>query len=231
MEATPQATQRIITVESFDLLKDRRPRLLFFQQQLLVQYPLGRLPEIRQVVPDNMAILWDEPIEAEGSCYAAATDRPFLGAGICLKIQQGKDYEDNHRRYERELKVPYYLVFYPEAQELTLFRLKGRKYRAVPPNEVGRHPIVELDVEVAILDGWVPYWYRGKLLPLPAELQRELTRARMQTEPNPALAEQGGDAPRAGGERAEQAETRAEQERQEKERFGALLRSHGIEPE
>jgi hypothetical protein len=44
----------------------------------------------------------------------------------------------NFLRYERELKVPYYLVFYPEKQELTLFHLKGRRYHALPPNEHGR---------------------------------------------------------------------------------------------
>src|SRR5262249_48028883 len=91
-----------------------------------------------------------------------------------------KDYEDNFRKYERELKVPYYLVFYPDNQELTLYRLKGRSYRAVPPNEHGRHPIPELNLEIGLLEEWVRFWYQGELLPLPGDLQRELDETRRQ---------------------------------------------------
>ncbi|HXG11209.1 MAG TPA: hypothetical protein VNK04_15735, partial [Gemmataceae bacterium] len=45
-------------------------------------------------------------------------------------------------------------------------------------NRQGRYPIRELDVEVGLLEGWVRFWYEGELLPLPAELQRELDEAR-----------------------------------------------------
>ena len=52
------------------------------------------------------------------------------------------------------------------------------KYVTVLPNEQGRYPIPELEVEAALLDEWVRFWFRGKLLPLPAELQHELDKAR-----------------------------------------------------
>src|SRR5262249_21006474 len=62
MEATAQATQRKITLESLDLVHARRPAVQIFNE-LLVQYP-GPGARIRQVVPDNMVVLWDEPIKA-----------------------------------------------------------------------------------------------------------------------------------------------------------------------
>jgi hypothetical protein len=36
-------------------------------------------------------------------------------------------------------------------------------------------------LEIAILDEWVRYWYKGELLPLPAEMQRELDEAKRRT--------------------------------------------------
>jgi hypothetical protein len=89
-----------------------------------------------------------------------------------------KDYEDNFDKYEKELRVPYYLLFYPDDQELTLYRLELRRYSTVRPNQQGRYPIQKVDIEVALLDGWVRFWYQGRLLPLPAELDRALDRAR-----------------------------------------------------
>lgn len=50
----------------------------------------------------------------------------------------------------------------------------------MPPNEQGRHAIEQLDVEVALLDDWVRFWYKSELLPLPADLQRDLDETRRQ---------------------------------------------------
>lgn len=96
------------------------------------------------------------------------------------KYNKRKDYEDNMQKYERESKVPYYLLFYPDVGELTLYHLQGQKYRSVPPNDQGRHPVPELDLEVALLDDWVRFWYQGELLPLPADLQCKLDETRRQ---------------------------------------------------
>src|SRR5439155_4157217 len=65
MEATAQATQRKITLESLDLVHARRPAVQVFNE-LLVQYP-GVRQSVRKVVPDNMVVVWDEPIKADGS--------------------------------------------------------------------------------------------------------------------------------------------------------------------
>ncbi|MGH7227537.1 MAG: Uma2 family endonuclease, partial [Gemmataceae bacterium] len=50
----------------------------------------------------------------------------------------------------------------------------GEKYVSVKPNTNGRCEIPELELEVGLHGGWMRYWFRGELLPLPAELQAEL---------------------------------------------------------
>lgn len=223
MEATPQGTQRKITLESLDLVQARRPEFQLFNE-LLVQYPLGRDQQIRQVVPDNMVVIHPQKIQAVGSY-----DLPFQPCiptwvlEYVSKHSERKDYDESFRKYERELKVPYLLLFYPDQQELTLFRHGGRKYHSVRPNAAGRLALADLGLEVALLDGWVRFWYEGELLPLPADLQRELyeTRRRLQ---------QAEQQARQAEQQARQAEQQAEQERQQKERLLAQLRELGIEP-
>jgi Uma2 family endonuclease len=174
MEATPQATQRKITLESLDLVHARRPDVQVFNE-LLVQYPRARGRRPGQVVPDNMVVIHDEPIKAEGSYDVPLQPaRPFWMLEYVSKSNARKDYGDNMLKYEHELKVPYYLVFDPEEEELTLYRHNDKKYVPVAPDENGRCAIVELDLAVGLLDGWVRFWHRGELLPLPADLLRSL---------------------------------------------------------
>jgi Uma2 family endonuclease len=182
MEATPQARQREITLESLALVKARRPDVHVFNE-LLVQYPVAGQRRPGQVVPDNMVVVSDQPLEAITS-YNLPLEPvpPYWVLEYVSKGRRRKDYEDNFDKYERDLKVPYYLTFYPDNQELTLYRHTGTKYVSVKPNDQGRLAIPELDLEVALLGGWVRYWYRGELLPLPDELLRGLDEARRQTE-------------------------------------------------
>jgi Uma2 family endonuclease len=181
MEATAQATQRKITLESLDLVHARRPNVHVFNE-LLVQYPRRGERKPSQVVPDNMVVLTDQPIRAS-TCFNVPLEPapPFWVLEYVSKNNKRKDYEDNFIKYERELKVPYYLVFYPDAQELTLYHRNKRKYVTIKPDEDGRYLIRELDLELALLDSWVRYWYQGQLLPLPAELQQQLDEARQET--------------------------------------------------
>jgi Uma2 family endonuclease len=172
MEATPQATQREITLESLALVRARRPDVQVFNE-LLVQYPLPRRRRPGQVVPDNMVVIHDQPIQAEGSYDVPLQPvRPFWMLEYVSKSNSRKDYEDNMRKYEHELKVPYYLLFSPAEEELTLYRHNEEKYVSVAPDENGRCAIRELELEVGLLDGWVRFWHRGELLPLPADLLR-----------------------------------------------------------
>ncbi len=180
MEATAQGTQRKITLESFELVHARRPDVQVFNE-LLVQYPFGRQQRIRQVVPDNLVVVHPEPIKASSSF-----DMPFQPAGpfwvleYVSKHNKRKDYEDNFDRYERELKVPYFLPFYPDTRDLTLYRYTGKRYVSVKADDDGLHAIPELEMAVGLHDDWVRFWFRGQMLPLPADLQRELDDVRRQ---------------------------------------------------
>ena len=179
MEATPQATQRKITLESLDLLHARRPEVQIFNE-LLVQYPRNNEDDdLGQVVPDNMVVIYAEPIAPMGSFdLPLQSERPFWVLEYVSRSSKRKDYKDNFEKYEHELKVPYFLLFDPEVQELTLNHFKRNRYREVAANEHGRLPIPELELEVGLYEGWVRFWFRGELLPLPADLLFELDKTK-----------------------------------------------------
>jgi Uma2 family endonuclease len=200
MESTTQATQRKITVFSLDLVRLLRPDIQTFNE-LLVQYSRGNRKKPGQVVPDNMVVVYEKPIQAETSYDVPLQPvGPFWVLEYVSKNNKRKDFETNLRKYEQELKVPYYLIFYPEAQEMTLFHHDQGRYHTVQPNAQGRVALPELELELALLDGWVRFWFRGQLLPLPAELQRDLNQTRAQL----AQAEQRAEAERRAREAAEQ---------------------------
>ncbi len=213
MEATAQAFQRAITLACLALVAARRADFHLFNE-LLVQYPRPGERRPGQVVPDNMVVLgkrkplattcFNTPLEPAG---------PFWVLEYVSKSNKRKDYDDNFDKYEKELKVPYFLLFYPETQDLSLYRHNGKKYVSVKANKRGRHAIPELDLEVALLDGWVRYWYEGELLPLPAEMDRQL----------------GAEKRRADEEkrRADEETRRADAAEEEVKRLRALLRQQG----
>ena len=174
MESIPQATQRKITWDSLGLLAAHRPDVRVFNE-LLVQYPVRGRRKLGQVVPDNMVVLTTEPVRAVSSYNVPLEPAPpFWVLEYVSKGNPRKDYEGSFRKYEKELKVPYYLLFYPDTQDLSLYRHNKRKYVTVKPDERGRCPVPELDLEVGLLDGWVRFWHKGQLLPLPADLQRQV---------------------------------------------------------
>lgn len=180
MESTSQANQRKITVESMDVVRTARPDVQTFNE-LLIQYPKKGAGKrnVAGVVPDNMVIVHPEAIIADGSF-----DLPHQPVGplaVMEYVSRGnkrKDYERSMTLYEKDIKVPYYLVFYPDDQELNLFKLKRGKYASVLPDGAGRRAIPELEVAVGLLAGWVRYWFRGELVPLPDELVRALDEER-----------------------------------------------------
>ncbi len=174
MESVPQHTQREITEASFRVIGQTRPDIQCFGE-LLIQYPIAgkRLPG--RVVPDDFVVVHPEPLSLDGSFpLELVPARPLLVLEYVSKGNPRKDYDDNMARYEQALRVPYYLLFYPDNQELTLFRLVGGKYQAVRPSDAGRVAVPELELETAILDGWVRFWFRGELVPLPAELSAQV---------------------------------------------------------
>lgn len=190
MEAFGQSTQRKITVESLDLVQARRPEVQVFSE-LLVQYPHGREPRPHQVVPDNMVVIHDTPIKVEGSYdLPMQPTSPFWMLEYVSKSSERKDYDDSFYKYEQELKAPYYLVFHPDEQELTLLRHTKRKYVSVKPNEHGRLALPELEMEMGLLGGWCRFWYRGELLALPADLLTELEHTRRERDQEKQRADQ-----------------------------------------
>src|SRR4051812_49921 len=68
MESTTQATQRKVTLESFDVIHASRPDIQCFNELCLI-YPIpGQDVDVPgKVVPDNMVVIHDKPIVAEGS--------------------------------------------------------------------------------------------------------------------------------------------------------------------
>ena len=214
MQSTFQTTQCKITLESFDLICASRPEIHIFSE-LLVQY--GPISNLLRVVPDNMVIIYEGEIDATGS-YNMHNDeksKPFLMIEYVSESNKRKDYVDNMVRYERDLHVPYYLLFEPENQVLSLFKMNARKkYVAVKANAEERFAIPELELEVGILDSWVRYWFRGELQALPVELAEELetTKAALKT-----AERRLGQSER----RADRVEIQLDQERQERARAEA----------
>jgi hypothetical protein len=213
MEATPQSTQRKVTLESLDLVCARRPDVHVFNE-LLVQYPVKGQKRPGQVVPDNMVVVHAGELNPEGSYDLPLQPAPpFWMLEYVSKHSKRKDYDDNTVKYERDLKVPYYLLFQPDVLELTLYRHTGRRYVSVKPNEHDRYLIPELELELALLNGWVRYWFRGELLPLPADLLRQLEAATRRAEEATRLAEEATRQAEEATRRAEEADRQLEDER------------------
>jgi hypothetical protein len=182
MEAKAQGRQREITMESFSLVHADWPAFQYFNE-MLVQYRRRGEDKIRQIVPDNMVVLYETELAIETSYDVPLQPvGPFWVLEYVSRKNKRKDYVNSFDKYEKDLKAPYYLMFYPDDQELSLFRHNKRKYVSVKPNAQGRYAIPELEMELALLDRWVRYWFRGKLLPLPAQMQKDLNQLRQQND-------------------------------------------------
>jgi Uma2 family endonuclease len=172
MEATPQATQRLVAYSAFELLRLLRPEIHFFSE-LLVQYLYGG--RLRQVVPDNMLVVGDLP-DHPRSNFAIELEpvAPFMMMEWVSESSEGKDYGESFRKYEQELKTRYYLCFYPERSKWEVYRHDDQRYVQLEPDLNSRVEIPELDLHIGLLDGWIRFWYQGRLLEIPSELQQRL---------------------------------------------------------
>src|SRR5262249_31296343 len=212
MEAWPVGKQREITLASLAILKLRRHEVQV-ANELLVQYPINA--HLGQVVPDNMVVLSREPLQARGSYNLPfESAHPFMMLEYVSRTHERKDYEDNLRKYEQDLRVPYYLLFYPERQDLRLYRHTGVGYEQVAANRAGRLEVSELDLEVGLLDGWLRYWFEGELIPLPADLQQHVDQLQADVERLIRQTQQAERRAQRQRRRAEQEKQRAEQEKQ-----------------
>jgi Uma2 family endonuclease len=215
MEGLPQSTQRRIALESLDLLRARLPDVQVFNELLIQYWFKGRL---RRVVPDNMVRRSRAQLHTGSSFNVELeTEQPFLVLEYVSPANYRKDSRDSFLKYERELRVPYCLIFYPEKQDLQLHHLEGEEYQRVPANAHGRYAIPELDLEVGLLDGWVRFWHRGELLPLPADLEKDLFRERARAEQEKQRADQEKQRAEQEKQRGDQENQRAEHEKQRAE--------------
>jgi Uma2 family endonuclease len=191
MESVAQATQRKITVASLDLVAAERSDVYVYSE-LLIQWRDAK-NELRRVVPDNMVVVADKRPKVSGNfAIPIQPARPFVVFEYVSKTTSRKDYQQSYDKYEIELKVPYYFLFYPDAQEVTLFKYNRRKgkYASVHPDDAGHYAIPELDLTIALHDGWARYWWRGRLMPIPTELQAELHQVQKE---NAALRRENAD--------------------------------------
>jgi Uma2 family endonuclease len=178
MEALPQSNQRKITLESLDVLTARRPEVQVFSELLVQYFFQGKL---WQVVPDNMVRLCPQPPKTRGSFNVELEPvGPLLVLEYVSPETMRKDYKDSFAKYERELKVPYCLMYYPDGADLRFWQHTGEEYERPTASALGRYAILELELEVGVHDGWVRYWHRGELLPLPGDLLGQLDQERQQ---------------------------------------------------
>jgi Uma2 family endonuclease len=172
MESPGQATQRKITLASFDQIAEFVPEFQHFNE-LLIQ-DLSYKPRL-QVCPDNLLVFSKEKLEVENHFGIQLNKvRPFWALEYASKSNERKDYERNIDVYER-LQIPYYLIFSLEARELLLYRLTAAgKYGLVRPDAHDLHWLPELGVGVTVYQRWVRYWWRGRMLPLTGEIARQV---------------------------------------------------------
>ena len=98
-----------------------------------------------------MVVLHDRPLRVEGSYDVPLQPvSPFWVLEYVSKNSRRKDYELSMDKYEHQLKVPYYLLFVPDEQEMTLYRHTGEKYVSVKPDEQGRYALPELELELGL---------------------------------------------------------------------------------
>ncbi|QNP29373.1 Uma2 family endonuclease [Cylindrospermopsis curvispora] len=159
--------------------------------------------------------------------------------------------------YEQAVKIPYYAIFNGFKGTLEVYHLERKRYKEIKANRRGHYAIPEMGIELGILydnqkppTPWLRWWdNKGNLLLTGNELAEQAEviaiRERLAREQAETIASQE----RLAKERAEtiayqerlakeRAETIAyqerlakEQERQQKEKLAAYLRSLGIDPE
>ena len=174
MESVPQARQRS-SFYGLVMLHSDFPDLGVYNEILILYPAAGRIGE---VCADNMLVRGDhhDPQTDQRGSFRVALEAGtiFLVAEYVSESNPNKDRPggESFLKYERDLKVAYYLLFdqYDHNQPLRLFHHNGEQYELVPTNSEGRFPIAELFLEAAVIGNMVRYWYRGELLPVYEEI-------------------------------------------------------------
>ena len=166
------AEQRQHTAWSFAVLRGARLDIQLFTGRL-IQYEQPGTDDPGQIAPDHFVVVHPKRIDARER-FAI----PYQPVGPLVVIDYtpaaDRKYEPERREtYQERLKALYYLRFDLMDRKLTLFRLADGEYVSVRPNPAGRQAVPELEMEAATVDDWVRFWFRGELLPLPADVLAE----------------------------------------------------------
>jgi uncharacterized small protein (DUF1192 family)/Uma2 family endonuclease len=176
MESTPRQAQRKITLAAFELIHAERPDVWCYNERL-IQHPMSdNRRDVVRVVPDNLVVLHDRPIIATGSFTTTVEQAQlFMALEYVSESNKRKDYVENMEWYE-QVRMPYYLMFEPEKKLILLHRWSPKAGRlvSITANAAERFPIPKLELEVGLHDDWMRFWFRDKLLPMPAELAETL---------------------------------------------------------
>ncbi len=215
----------------YPLLRD--PLLLHWaeRQDFFVACNMGlyyALP--RQVIVPDLFLVLGVPRWRDGSArksyvvWDEGNIFPILVLEIICNDQgEEKPGQAKFQLYERRLRIPYYVTFELETDELNAYQLQGGHYEQLPTSGPGEQALIRLpDLDLCIGRWWGSYegrerfwvrWYdgAGQLLPTGAELERQ--RAELERQ------------------RAEQERQRADRERSRAERLAQRLRELGEDPE
>lgn len=121
--------------------------------------------------------------------------------------------------YEQAIRIPFYAIYEVKKASVEVYHLVDGKYEKVPANERGHYPIPPMGVELGIQQDteipWLRWWSAdGEMLLSGNErADREQQRADREREAK------------------QQAEALALQERQQKEKLAAYLKTLGINPD
>ena len=193
----------------------------FIQPQMLIVSNFGLCATIDdQIVvkaPDWLYVATAQPTESTRRSYTphAEGDVPTLVMEFLSDVD-GIEYSIKRTFppgkwffYEQILQVPIYVIFEPASGLLEFYQLQNDRYELVLPDPDGRHWIAEMNLFLGTWrgnkEGRSGYWLRW-------------------------WDESGTMLPWAV-ERIEQECQRTEQERQQKEKLIAYLRSQGIDPD
>ncbi|MEA5617372.1 Uma2 family endonuclease [Cronbergia sp. UHCC 0137] len=156
--------------------------------------------------------------------------------------------------YEQAIRIPFYAIYEVKKASVEVYHLVDGKYEQVPANERGHYPIPPMGVELGIQQDteipWLRWWNADGEMLLSGNERADQEQQRADQEQQRADQEQqranqeqqradqeqqraNQEQQRADQERAakEQAEALALQERQQKEKLSAYLKTLGINPD
>jgi Putative restriction endonuclease len=193
----------------------------FIQPQMLIVSNFGLCATIdEQIVvkaPDWLYVAATQPTESTRRSYTphAEGDVPSIVMEFLSDVD-GSEYSVKRTFppgkwffYEQILRVPIYVIFEPEGGLLEFYQLENERYELVLPDPDGRHWIAAMNLFLGTWrgekEGRSGYWLRWW--------------------------DESGNLLSWAVEQIEQERQRAEQEREQKERLVAYVRSQGIDPD